>query len=130
MNNPTLIIYYECPRCWHRFIDTWDCAVDNDCPKCGNRHISPHHVLDIPPWEKAEEPQRVVLSMEGGLIHEAISDREMTVVLIDHDTDGLDEESLTPVPQTDGTSSLCYVSEVESTVDAERMENLLRDIFP
>ena len=33
--------YYECPRCDCAWSDVWSCQVDDDCPACGRRHISP-----------------------------------------------------------------------------------------
>jgi hypothetical protein len=33
--------HYECPRCACAWSDTWSCQVDDDCPACGLRHISP-----------------------------------------------------------------------------------------
>ena len=32
---------YRCARCGNRWSDVWDCGVDDDCPKCGARHMSP-----------------------------------------------------------------------------------------
>lgn len=40
--------HYECPRCNCKWSDEWDATCDDDCPKCGNRHISPTHSEDIP----------------------------------------------------------------------------------
>ena len=33
--------HYECPRCDCAWSDAWSCQVDDDCPTCGLRHISP-----------------------------------------------------------------------------------------
>jgi len=33
--------HYECPRCDCAWSDAWSCQVDDDCPACGQRHISP-----------------------------------------------------------------------------------------
>lgn len=33
--------HYECPRCQAAWSDRWSCIVDDDCPECGLRHISP-----------------------------------------------------------------------------------------
>lgn len=38
----TFLNHYECPRCSERWVDEWDCMVDDDCPACGLRHISPY----------------------------------------------------------------------------------------
>ena len=32
---------YECPRCDCAWSDAWACQVDDDCPACGTRHVSP-----------------------------------------------------------------------------------------
>lgn len=34
--------HYTCPRCSHSWKDVWSAQCDDDCPKCGERHISPH----------------------------------------------------------------------------------------
>ena len=43
----TWLKYYECPRCKYIWEDQWDCQVDDDCPSCGCRHISPYESVDI-----------------------------------------------------------------------------------
>lgn len=40
---------YECPQCGYEWEDTWSCACDDDCPKCGARHISPVHSTQFEP---------------------------------------------------------------------------------
>ncbi len=44
--------YYECPEnnggCGHSWEDVYNCQVDDDCPKCGKRHISPYNSSDPP----------------------------------------------------------------------------------
>lgn len=42
-----LVNYYTCPQCGYYWEDEWDCEVDDDCPKCGTRHISPVKSEDI-----------------------------------------------------------------------------------
>ena len=32
---------YQCPKCNEYWCDVWDCMVDDDCPRCGERHITP-----------------------------------------------------------------------------------------
>jgi len=39
--------FYKCPRCGHQWQDDWDSTCDDDCPKCGCRHISPDHSEDL-----------------------------------------------------------------------------------
>jgi predicted nucleic acid-binding Zn-ribbon protein len=33
--------YYRCERCGHEWTDEWSATCDDDCPKCGARHMSP-----------------------------------------------------------------------------------------
>lgn len=39
--------YYECDRCGHKWQDEWSCTCDDDCPKCGARHMSPYNSDDL-----------------------------------------------------------------------------------
>ena len=32
---------YTCPACGFEWDDPWDCAVSDDCPKCGQRDVQP-----------------------------------------------------------------------------------------
>jgi rubrerythrin len=34
--------YYTCPACGKDWTDEWSATCDDDCPHCGERHISPH----------------------------------------------------------------------------------------
>jgi predicted nucleic acid-binding Zn-ribbon protein len=34
--------HYACPECSYTWTDVWDCGVDDTCPKCGHRHVSPY----------------------------------------------------------------------------------------
>lgn len=38
--------YYTCPRCGEKWTDTYQSQCDDDCPKCGMRHISPEESED------------------------------------------------------------------------------------
>lgn len=38
--------FYECERCGHQWEDEWECQCDDDCPKCGARHMSPYKSID------------------------------------------------------------------------------------
>jgi DNA-directed RNA polymerase subunit M/transcription elongation factor TFIIS len=33
--------FYECDDCGHEWKDIWSCQCDDDCPKCGARHMTP-----------------------------------------------------------------------------------------
>lgn len=37
-----LLNHYKCPSCGEHWQDEWSCMVDDDCPSCGARHISPY----------------------------------------------------------------------------------------
>ena len=39
--------FYKCPTCGHEWEDSWDCQCDDDCPECGERHISPYESEEI-----------------------------------------------------------------------------------
>jgi rubrerythrin len=39
--------HYKCPKCSHEWTDEWDSQCDDDCPNCGERHISPTDSEDI-----------------------------------------------------------------------------------
>lgn len=38
--------FYVCYRCGHEWDDIWPAMVDDDCPQCGARHVSPYHSED------------------------------------------------------------------------------------
>lgn len=37
-----MLNHYTCPECSAEWVDEWSCAVDDDCPECSTRAISPH----------------------------------------------------------------------------------------
>ena len=39
--------FYRCARCGHKWADVWTATCDDDCPKCGARHMSPYKSEDI-----------------------------------------------------------------------------------
>jgi hypothetical protein len=39
--------HYECPRCDCAWSDAWSCQVDDDCPACDLRHISPEESFEF-----------------------------------------------------------------------------------
>lgn len=41
--------HYRCPQCGHEWEDCWSCEVDDDCPGCGERHITPFRSEEINP---------------------------------------------------------------------------------
>lgn len=38
--------YYQCPNCDFEWEDVWSSMVDDNCPNCETRHISPYHSED------------------------------------------------------------------------------------
>jgi len=45
---PTQFInFYECYECNHKWIDVWDCMVDDRCPSCGFKHNSPYKSEEV-----------------------------------------------------------------------------------
>ena len=38
---------YDCDRCGTSWTDEWSCTCDDDCPKCGARHMSPSDSDDL-----------------------------------------------------------------------------------
>lgn len=40
------INHYTCPRCNNQWQDQWSSMCDDDCGKCGLRHITPTHSED------------------------------------------------------------------------------------
>jgi rubrerythrin len=38
--------FYRCPECEHEWEDTYTSIVEDDCPSCGNRHITPYQSED------------------------------------------------------------------------------------
>jgi hypothetical protein len=39
--------YYMCARCGSKWKDEWSCMCDDDCPRCGARHMSPYKSDDL-----------------------------------------------------------------------------------
>lgn len=39
--------HYRCSDCRHEWTDEWSATCDDDCPKCGARHMSPHRSDDL-----------------------------------------------------------------------------------
>jgi predicted nucleic acid-binding Zn-ribbon protein len=51
--------YYHCARCGWHWTDVWSAQCDDDCPKCGARHMSPYKSEDAPD----EEPSGVIAKL-------------------------------------------------------------------
>lgn len=39
--------FYRCPSCSCLWTDEWSAMRDDDCPRCGKKHISPYESEDI-----------------------------------------------------------------------------------
>ncbi len=38
---------YLCARCQFEWENEWSCTCDDDCPKCGARHMSPYDDIEL-----------------------------------------------------------------------------------
>lgn len=47
--------YYSCERCGHEWEGTYECQVDDDCPSCGVRHMTPYFAEDADEQGENEE---------------------------------------------------------------------------
>jgi predicted nucleic acid-binding Zn-ribbon protein len=45
-------VCYECGHTWH---DVWDCGVEDDCPRCGARHVEPMESNELDPLAGLQE---------------------------------------------------------------------------
>ncbi|MFN3348765.1 hypothetical protein [Pseudorhodoplanes sp.] len=53
--------HYECDRCGYGWTDEWSCMCDDDCPRCGARHMSPSDSDDLTKIIEPRESAFVVL---------------------------------------------------------------------
>ena len=53
--------YYLCERCEMTWTDEWSCMCDDDCPRCGARHMSPYKSDDLTTVVKPDGDKFVVL---------------------------------------------------------------------
>lgn len=44
---PEYVNYYKCPNCGEEWEDEWDCEVEDECPNCGTRHITPYKSEEV-----------------------------------------------------------------------------------
>jgi hypothetical protein len=42
-----LLNFYRCDRCHRVWTDEWSCACDDECPRCGQRDMSPFDSEDL-----------------------------------------------------------------------------------
>lgn len=55
----------------------------------------------------------IIIALDGGLVQSVITDKEVEVIVIDYDIDGLEEDELTLIPQGDGKMENAYVYQGE-----------------
>ena len=53
--------HYTCYRCGCTWEDEWSCMCDDDCPRCGARHMSPSDSDDLTEVVVREGPKFVAL---------------------------------------------------------------------
>ncbi len=41
-----VVNHYKCDACGHEWTDVWECEVEDDCPHCGLRHMTPFYSDD------------------------------------------------------------------------------------
>lgn len=63
------------------------------------------HVGDLPLRSPAPEPAKVMVMVEGGLVHSVIADQAVDCHLVDFDTDGEDPAALNSIPREGGGGS-------------------------
>lgn len=71
---------------------------------------------------------KVVIVVEGGVVQDVLCDQHIQVLLIDYDTDGMEEPEMVPVP-VEGTkteSDAAYVVDLPMHRRAKRVEQLFR----
>jgi DNA-directed RNA polymerase subunit RPC12/RpoP len=39
--------FYRCGECGREWTDVWSATCDDDCPHCGERHMSPYKSEDV-----------------------------------------------------------------------------------
>lgn len=73
---------------------------------------------------------KVIVTIEGGLVTSVLSDNDLDVVVIDYDTDGVEENELVDILQNDSTKSQAYVYEGEVfEKNEERVHQIIGSII-
>jgi len=91
--------------CWD-FIEN----VTDDDPERSEKFFTLRERVRNCLWDRTDDPPTVAIILEGALVQCVVSDRPaaiqpMNLLVIDYDTDGVDEELLLRVPQKDGSIS-------------------------
>jgi hypothetical protein len=53
--------YYRCDECGYEWMDEWSGEVDDDCRKCGARHMSAYESDDLTEASERDDVEFVVL---------------------------------------------------------------------
>ena len=61
--------HYECDRCGSHWDDEWSCTCDDDCPRCGARHMSPYASDDLTEISEQREDEIVLLRSPDSAQH-------------------------------------------------------------
>ncbi len=62
---------------------------------------------------------RIAIIMDGGIIQNILADEEVDITIVDYDTEDAEEEDLTAVRQTDGTSVEAYLGYPNADINEE-----------
>ncbi len=62
--------HYICERCDSTWADEWSCMCDDDCRRCGARHMTPYESDDLTTVIEPEGKEFVVLRSPESAEHE------------------------------------------------------------
>lgn len=79
-------------------------------------HRAADEVLAAYDAQPEPAPGQIGIRMEGGVVQAVFTDRPMDVIVLDYDTDGADPDDLFDMPQDDGSTEECLVSEYPADV--------------
>jgi hypothetical protein len=74
---------YECPKCGKGWGELHEAMPDDDCPKCGYRHISPVDSEEYGPVNTA--PIEIAIVMEGGCVVDVYCKQKIEWKIFDYD---------------------------------------------
>ena len=80
--------------------------------------------FDLQRAQQFAEPGHIGIRLEGGVVQSVFTDRPMDVIVIDYDTDGSDPDDVFDMPQDDGSTSECLVSEYPADVMPEECRRI------
>jgi len=70
---------------------------------------------------------KVVITLDGGIVQDILSDVPIDVIVIDYDVEGIEEDRLTQIPQTpDASMEPAYTVEQSANVMPKRVAELFR----